>query len=210
MYGRGMGGGSLRQWKTKPPQAPKTTGQPGSVGGPGNPGAPGAGAPAGTPAATGGSNSQGHGWGRRFMDQYGKPPGHMRDQWRQFRGGHGGGGGGHGHGRGGMRPPQSSPIFDQWKQAIQAWRTQRPAQPDMSQYRQQSQQWMSQRPQWNPSDMSGWNTWWGQRPENPRAAMKPQIQAWRAQRPDWRTMMANSLASPAPTPSAPASTPPVL
>lgn len=184
----------------------KTTGQPGSVGqGPGNPHGPGA-IPSTTPPtsatpSTGGGNSQGHGWGRRFMDQYGKPPGHMKEQWRQFRGmgGHGGGGGGGGGMGHGNRPPQSSPIFDQWKQAIQAWRAQRPAQPDMSQYRQQSQQWMSQRPQWSPQDMSGWNTWWDQRPENPRMAMKPQMQAWRQQRPDWRTMMADSLAAPAPT-----------
>lgn len=41
----------------------------------------------------GNANPNGNGWGQAFMQQYGKPPGQMRDQWDAFRQQNGFGGG---------------------------------------------------------------------------------------------------------------------
>lgn len=41
-------------------------------------------------ATAGSANPQGNAWGFRFNQQYGKPPGQMRDQFKMFKGGMGG------------------------------------------------------------------------------------------------------------------------
>lgn len=51
------------------------------------------GAGAGAPSYGANASPQGHGWGQQFMQQYGSPPGQMRDQWSEFRTQNGMGGG---------------------------------------------------------------------------------------------------------------------
>lgn len=48
------------------------------------------------------ANPNGNGWGQSFMQQYGAPPGQMRDQWQQFRQDNG-------FGQPSMQPQQPTP-----------------------------------------------------------------------------------------------------
>ena len=98
----------------------------------------------GTPAAMGqrppspprmGGQPGGNGWGQQFMQQYGKPPGQMRDQWNAFRQQNGMGGGQMGGG---------NPAFAPAREAMQTWRQARP-QPSPD-YRSQMDSWRQQRP----------------------------------------------------------------
>jgi hypothetical protein len=86
---------------------------------------------------------QGNAWGHQFMQQFGSPPGQMRDQWQAFRQQNGVGG------PAGM--PQ--PLTD-WRQQMMDWRGQRPQRP--------AQGW--ENPMMRREAMSGWRE---QRPEFP-------------------------------------------
>lgn len=54
------------------------------------------------------ASPDGNGYGQQFMQQYGAPPGQMRDEWNQFRQDNGIGGGGMGQPQGGGGSPFGS------------------------------------------------------------------------------------------------------
>jgi hypothetical protein len=104
---------------------------------------------------------KGNGWGQQFMQQYGAPPGQMREQWQQFRQDNGFGGG-----MGGPR--------QEWRQQMRDWRQARPERPeDMapgSGWRRgpEMQGWLQNRPQFGGGQgmdrMAMLRAWMQQRP----------------------------------------------
>lgn len=105
-------------------------------------------APSGTTASlpAQAQNGQGHGWGHAFQQQYGKPPGQMREQWQAYRTANGFGPG--------MSPqaptpsptamtppaaprpapamgPQNPAFAQQFRTAMDQWRQNRPSYQDM-------------------------------------------------------------------------------
>jgi hypothetical protein len=103
------------------------------------------------------ANPGGNGWGQQFMQQYGAPPGQMREQWQQFRTDNGFGMGGMGGERGA------------WREQMQDWRQSRPERPEDYDGR------------WRRSPAM--TDWRGQRPERPQMDREGMIRAWLAQHP---------------------------
>lgn len=96
-------------------------------------------APAGQYGAS--ASPQGNGYGQAFMQQYGQPPGQMRDQWQAFRQ----------QNNIGQPAAPATPQMGQgqdFRSMIQAWLAQRPQMGgQMQDPRMMMQNWIGQRPQ---------------------------------------------------------------
>lgn len=95
---------------------------------------------------------QGNAWGQQFMQQFGSPPGQMRDQWQAFR---------QQNGMGGGQTPAGmpQPVSD-WRQQMMDWRGQRPERPSQGwespmMRREAMTGWRDQRPQFPGNELSG-------------------------------------------------------
>jgi len=80
-------------------------------------------APAGQYGANASPN--GNAWGQQFMQQYGAPPGQMKDQWNAYRQENGFGQGNQMAGAGGQ-PAPGMPQQQNMQNPMQGWLAQRP------------------------------------------------------------------------------------